>query len=225
MVAPVTGREEQQGQAVAAPPNLSKRTARSIEMQARLLDAAEDLFASEGPMALTNRRIGERAGTTTQAIYTYFGSRDALVEAMYQRAVDAVDEIIMLASSVVPSKPDEDDIIEAFKQAARQYRQFCLAHPARFRMVRGAAADVGLVGEAADLRERLLQAISTIGRSGASERNAAYEARIHLTVAALHGFFEAELDGLITEAHNPAQLYEELVLRCLVPIDLVPPTW
>lgn len=194
-------------------------------MQARLLDAAEDLFASEGPMALTNRRIGDRAGTTTQAIYTYFGSRDALIEAMYQRAVDAVDEIIMLASSVVPSDPGEGDIIVAFQQAAHQYRQFCLAHPARFRMVRGAAADVGLAGEAADLRERLLDAISKIGRSGPTERNAAYEARIHLTVAALHGFFEAELDGLITEAHNPDQLYKELVHRCLVPIDLIPPTW
>jgi len=196
------------------------RSKRAAAMETRLLDAAESLYA-EGPAALTNRRIGEAAGTTTQAIYTYFGSRDALLDAMYHRAISGVEEIIALAAAGVTTAPRESEVVAALKDAARVYRRFCLDHPGRLRMIRRAASDEALPIAATELRGKLVELIARFGRSGDGEKTALYEARIHLTISSLHGFLEAELDGFITTDHDPDRLFDELIHRCLVPFEQI----
>lgn len=53
-----------------------------------LLDAAEELFASHGIDAVSNRKITEYAGTANHsAIKYHFGSREDLLQAMLQRAL------------------------------------------------------------------------------------------------------------------------------------------
>lgn len=44
----------------------------------RLLATAADILATEGPRSLTTRRLATEAGTSTMAVYTYFGSMDDL---------------------------------------------------------------------------------------------------------------------------------------------------
>lgn len=190
-------------------------------MRTRLLDAAEALYASEGPAALTNRRIGEQADTTTQSIYTYFGSRDALLDAMYRRAIEGVEDIISAAAASADASPTETEVVGAFKEAARFYRSFCLQHPGRLRMIRSAATDAGLPVAASELRQKLVDVVTSFGRSGDGQQSSLYEARVHMTVASMHGFFEAELDGFITEAHDPDRLFDELVHRCLVAFEQI----
>lgn len=51
-----------------------------------LLDAVEEVWLTQGDLALTIRRLGTEAGTTTQAVYSYFGSMNALYNAAYTRA-------------------------------------------------------------------------------------------------------------------------------------------
>jgi len=54
-----------------------------------LLNAAEELFARHGIDAVSNRKITEHAGTANHsAIKYHFGSREELLSAMIQRAVD-----------------------------------------------------------------------------------------------------------------------------------------
>ncbi len=56
-----------------------------------LLDAAEELFARYGIDAVSNRKIAEHAGTANHsAIKYHFGSRQDLLEAMLQRALDGM---------------------------------------------------------------------------------------------------------------------------------------
>lgn len=64
----------------------------------RILDAAEDLFQSEGIRRVGVQTIAERAGTTKMAIYRHFETKDALVAewlrivaADYQAAFDRVE--------------------------------------------------------------------------------------------------------------------------------------
>lgn len=199
----------------------SRREERTNAMRSRLLDAAESIFATEGQSGLTNRHISAEAGTTTQAIYTYFGSREALLDAMYRRAIDGAEEIIGLASSSARTDPDERDVFDAFCEAAREYRRFCLGHPGRFRLIRSGPDAVGLPTAATALRSRLVDAISSFGRSGPGKQTPLYEARVHMTVSAMHGFFQAELDGFIDESLNPEALFDELVHRCLISYDLL----
>lgn len=49
----------------------------------RLVDAAGHLLASEGPHALSTRRVVQSAGTTTNALYTLIGGKGELLRAMY----------------------------------------------------------------------------------------------------------------------------------------------
>ena len=44
-----------------------------------LIDIAARLISETGPAALSTRRLAAEAGTSTMAVYTYFGSMSALV--------------------------------------------------------------------------------------------------------------------------------------------------
>ncbi|TDC09701.1 TetR/AcrR family transcriptional regulator [Nonomuraea longispora] len=47
-----------------------------------LIEAAARVLAEEGPKALTTRRLAHEAGTSTMAVYTYFGSMDEVWHAV-----------------------------------------------------------------------------------------------------------------------------------------------
>lgn len=90
-----------------------------------LLDAAEHLVAEHGPEALSLRDVAQKAGTTTRAVYTLFGSKDALLGALGIRAFDLLgDEVDALPTTDQP----ESDLVEA----ALVFRRFALGHPALF---------------------------------------------------------------------------------------------
>src|SRR5215831_13984535 len=59
-----------------------------------LLDEAERIVEAEGLDALTVRRVAASAGTTTRAVYTAFGSKEALVIALGARGFDLLREAL-----------------------------------------------------------------------------------------------------------------------------------
>ncbi|MEW2293036.1 TetR/AcrR family transcriptional regulator [Streptomyces sp. NPDC006743] len=87
----------------------------------RILDAAEELFRSEGVRGVGVQAIAEKAETTKMAIYRHFETKDALVAewmrivaAEYQAAFDRVeaeypgrprDQILGLASFIAEGLP------------------------------------------------------------------------------------------------------------------------
>ncbi len=91
-----------------------------------LLDAAERIAEAEGAQAITVRRVAEAVGTTTRAVYTAFGSKEALVIALGRRAFDLLrDEIEALPATADPT----GDLVEA---GATVFRRFAVEHPALF---------------------------------------------------------------------------------------------
>jgi AcrR family transcriptional regulator len=90
-----------------------------------LLDAAEALIAKQGPEALSLRDVAQDAGTTTRAVYTLFGSKDALLGALGTRAFDFLGKEI---EELPPTDRPEDDIVAA----ALVFRRFAIEHPALF---------------------------------------------------------------------------------------------
>ncbi|MFA5885240.1 MAG: TetR/AcrR family transcriptional regulator [Acidimicrobiia bacterium] len=58
----------------------------------RLLDAAERLFAERGVDAVSVRAVNAAAGANVAAVHYHFGSKDALVEAVLRRRMDALGE-------------------------------------------------------------------------------------------------------------------------------------
>src|SRR6476620_8117403 len=90
-----------------------------------LLDAAERRIAADGVDALSLRAVAADAGTTTRAVYTLFGSKDALVGALGVRAMEYLGrEVHALTAS--------DDPVADVVAAGLVFRRFALEHPALF---------------------------------------------------------------------------------------------
>jgi AcrR family transcriptional regulator len=80
---------------------------RSAESDDRLLSAAAEIVATEGYLALTLDRVGERAGFSRGLASRKYGSKDGLVEALIRRAEACVHEQVDAAVSDVSDPLDK----------------------------------------------------------------------------------------------------------------------
>jgi AcrR family transcriptional regulator len=92
-----------------------------------LLDAAEEILDLDGIDALTVRRVAEHVGTTTRAVYSTLGSKEALLAALVVRAFDLLGARL----TALPTTADPvDDLVTA---ATHGFRMWALEHPALFK--------------------------------------------------------------------------------------------
>jgi AcrR family transcriptional regulator len=61
------------------------------ETRTRILDAAEELFMQHGFEATSMRLLTSRAGVNLAAVNYHFGSKDALIEAVFRRKLDPMN--------------------------------------------------------------------------------------------------------------------------------------
>jgi AcrR family transcriptional regulator len=61
------------------------KVSKSERTEAAIVDAALDLFADQGYESTTMRQIAQRAGVSVGNSYYYFASKEALVQALYER--------------------------------------------------------------------------------------------------------------------------------------------
>jgi AcrR family transcriptional regulator len=87
-----------------------------------LLEAAERLVDDEGIDAVSVRRVAREVGTTPRAVYSVFGSKEALLGALGQRAFELLDR--ELEATPPTSDPAEDLITVGL-----MFRRFALQHP------------------------------------------------------------------------------------------------
>ncbi len=92
---------------------------------AALLAAAERLLQERSTAALSLREVASGAGVSTRAVYSLFGSKEALLGALGTRAMKLLHEGI----DAIPVTGDpRSDLV----QAALMFRRFALGHPALF---------------------------------------------------------------------------------------------
>ena len=92
---------------------------------AALLAAAERLLQERSTAALSLREVASGAGVSTRAVYSLFGSKEALLGALGTRAMELLHE-------GVDAIPVTDDPRSDLVQAALMFRRFALDHPALF---------------------------------------------------------------------------------------------
>ncbi|MEL7158477.1 MAG: TetR-like C-terminal domain-containing protein, partial [Actinomycetota bacterium] len=143
--------------------------------------------------------------------------------AMYRRAVAGVEELLGLSVAATPTTDERPAgaVIEVFRELARSYRAYCHAHPGRFQLIRAANSDPLAPDDATELREQLVATVVEFGRSSDRLVVEPYEHRVRSALAAIHGFILAELESFIGPEHGADRLFDELVVRCLVPYDLL----
>ena len=90
--------------------------AASADTKTRILDAAEAQFMEHGFEATSLRGLTSAAGVNLAAVNYHFGSKHALVEAVFRRRLDALNQerLAELEKLQGQAHPASEDIIRAF---------------------------------------------------------------------------------------------------------------
>src|SRR5512140_1937030 len=98
------------------------------EIRRKILDAARELFATEGYERVTMRRIAEAIEYSPTTIYLHFEDKDDLVRALCHADFGHLLEAMQQAP--LPADP-----IEAIRQLGRAYVSFALHYPNQYRFM------------------------------------------------------------------------------------------
>lgn len=100
-----------------------------------ILEAASRLLADEGPHALTVRRIATEAGGSTMNVYSRFGGKEGVVEALFVEGFRRLKAAMEAAGTT-------DDPLADLDACGRAYRDFGVEHPTYYGiMFEGAVSD------------------------------------------------------------------------------------
>jgi len=110
------------------PVNVGRTRVHDEATATALLDAAEAILAAEGLEGLTVRRVADAVGTTTRAVYSSLGSKEALLTGLGVRAFD------LLGAQVAALPQSDDPAADLVAAGAMGFRQWALDHPTLFRV-------------------------------------------------------------------------------------------
>lgn len=98
------------------------------QLRSLLLDTASRLLVAEGPAALTVRRIATAVGCSTTVLYTMFGGKEGLAEALY------VEGFRRFRRHMEKLPPDDNPVAHVYRLSAA-YRESALAEPNYYRVM------------------------------------------------------------------------------------------
>lgn len=150
----------------------------------RVLDSAIELLRTQGAAALTVRNVAEGAGCSTTGVYTHFGGKDGLIDAIFVEGFESFDVALDRAG---------DDLVSL----CAAYRQWALTHPTHYQVMFAAAVPGFRPSEDALERagksyDRLAARVENRSELAGSEARAA---AFHLWATA-HGYVMLELLGM-----------------------------
>ncbi|MEA5363448.1 TetR/AcrR family transcriptional regulator [Amycolatopsis sp., V23-08] len=154
----------------------------------RYLDAALAVLFDRGVTALTVRGVAEAAGASTISVYTRFGGRSGLLDALYERTFES------LHGALEALPPESPDGIADLLDLAMAYRLFARESPARYalmfeRPVPGFDPDPALRSAVVRTTFGLfIDRVRRVSPPGTDAQTAAYQ-----LWTAMHGLVGAEL--------------------------------
>jgi AcrR family transcriptional regulator len=97
-------------------------------MEEALLSSAADILETEGPDALSVRRIAAAAGVAPMGVYNHFESKFGIVEALYVQGFERLREATAYVDGMY-------DPYEALREAGSRYRALALANPMLYQIM------------------------------------------------------------------------------------------
>jgi AcrR family transcriptional regulator len=98
------------------------------EIRTRILDAARELFASDGVESVTMRRIAERIEYSPTAIYFHFRDKEALLAELCDADFRAIAQQFTSIATI-------EDPIERLRATGHAYLAFGLENPSHYRVM------------------------------------------------------------------------------------------
>ncbi|MGH3953082.1 MAG: TetR/AcrR family transcriptional regulator [Mycobacterium sp.] len=102
-----------------------------------LVSAAMELLNEQGPDALQTRKIAAAAGTSTMAVYTYFGGMRELI-------AEVAEECLRRFADAQAVVEQTDDVIADLMMTGMAYRQFAIDNPHMYRLMFGVTSAHGV---------------------------------------------------------------------------------
>lgn len=87
-----------------------------------LIERAAALLTTEGPHALTTRRVASEAGTSTSALYSLIGGKEELLREMYREGFGRL-------AAAFDAVPVTDDPVADYRAMGRAYVAHALENP------------------------------------------------------------------------------------------------
>jgi AcrR family transcriptional regulator len=191
------------------------------ELTRNMIDIGSRLLAERGVVGLSLRKLAALAGTSTMSVYTRFGSKQQLLEAMYREGFRRLGAALAQAAQQGDGAAAITDTptLQTLAGAGLAYRRAALASPTLYGLMFGAAAP-GFTPSAADdaaagatyepFRVACRLAVAHGVLAGDPERIA-----LHLWSVA-HGMVSLEIARRI-DAADAEQLYAEALELAATP--------
>lgn len=162
-----------------------------------ILAAAIDVLRTKGADAFTVRNVAEAAGCSTTGVYTWFGGKNGLVDAILIEGFDSFDRALHSAPS--------------FRDTGLAYRTWALDNPTHYLVMFARAVPGYEPGEAA--LERAAESFAGLVALVGDDEATAYH-----TWATVHGYVMLELTGMVApeDRFDLEQLYEAGLDRLFV---------
>ena len=104
------------------------------EMRLAIIDEARRLVDAAGLDAVTIRAIARALGYSPGALYEYFDSKEAILQALY---FDGTDGLGAHMERVLAALPADGSVIDAIAALGHGYRAFALGHAELYRLIFG----------------------------------------------------------------------------------------
>jgi AcrR family transcriptional regulator len=171
---------------------MARPRVRTAEVRDRALSCAIDVLEREGPPAVSARRIAAAAGTSTAALYEFFGDKAGLVRAVFFEGFAALQ-------SALEAIPQRGDGRQYLVDLLDESRRFALARPMLFEVMTSRPfAEFSPDDQDTEAGVAIYRLIVGAVRRWLNEVESSYDAReaAHIIVAAHRGFVASELAGL-----------------------------
>jgi AcrR family transcriptional regulator len=183
-------------------------------LRVRLLEAAVRTLSEEGPEALSLRKLAAQVGTSTTAVYSLFGGKPGLLEAVFDEAFARFGQRL---AEVEPTGDPVDDL----RVLGEAYRASALAEPHFYQVMFGSLG--GAITPGPESRERaeatfrpLVDGVRRAMDAGALRRDDPVTVASGMWAAA-HGLVSLELRSLMPMGDVPA---DEVYRRSLTAMGL-----
>ena len=183
-------------------------------LRAQLIETAAGLLATEGPLALTTRRLAAAVGSSTTAVYTHFGGMDDLVRAM-------VYEGFARLSARMREVGTSQDPIADVAALGLAYRRNATQNPALYAVMFGGAELGGFSLGDADRqygRFTLEILIEAVERCIGAGRFLPGDPQVvaHQMWIALHGLVSLELGGYLFAPYDADECFHAQVRGLMI---------
>jgi AcrR family transcriptional regulator len=174
-------------------------------LRIKLLDRAGELLSADGPKALSMRKLAADADTSTTAVYSLFGSKPDLVNALYA-------EGFRRFQARMAAVPGTGDPVEDLVRLGLVYRSSALADPHLYPiMFTKAVPGFEPNAEAAKLGRDMLAPLEKTVRAGVESGALADVGPGVIAVSCwgfVHGLVSLELNGNLPPEFSVGDAYE-----------------